>query len=345
MFQSWLKFRKMILANARAGAVVCLALLALSGLQASAQADFTLQAADFHPLAIDPGQDTTSQITLGPPGGAPESVNLSCSVTSAQTVPPGFCLISPATVQPPGGAIATINAGTAAAGIYTITITGTGATTGEVVTSQPLNVTILQVAPGFTITVQTTMAPSSIPAGTQSQGVVNVNPVNGYVSPSGGGVTLACATISPLVTIPPICSFSYPKGMTSLPVNGATASSTITIGTFGPVPEASVARPRYFYAVWLPLPMLALAGLGASRGRKKVKAWSLLALFLLIGACLFLPACASTTNAPQTGTPNGVTPANTYTFTISGIDSNGTAFPVTGSGPPLTLTVTAPVKP
>lgn len=344
MFHSWWKFRKMILAHARTGAAVCLATVVLLALQASAQ-DFTLEAKGFRPLAINPGGFSTSQITIGTAGTTTESVNLSCSVTSEQTVPPGFCVISPTTVLPPGGAVATVYATSAAPGIYTITITGQGATTGGQITSPPLNVTILQVAPGFTITIQTTMDPSSVPAGNQSTGTVNVNPVNGYVSPSGGGVTLACATITPLVTIPPICSFSYPTGMTSLPVNGSTATSTLTITTFGPVPEASASRPRYFYALWLPLPMLALAGLGASRGRKKLKAWSLFALFVLNGALLFLPACGSTTNAPQTGTPNGVTPANSYTFTLSGIDNNGVAFPITGSGPPITLAVTAPTTP
>jgi hypothetical protein len=72
-----------------------------------------------------------------------------------------------------------------------------------------------------------------------------------------------------------------------------------------------------------------------------------LALFILSGSLLLLPACGTNTST-STSTPNGITPANSYTFTIIGVDTNGVASSNTGSttsaGPTVTLSVTAPPK-
>ena len=153
----------------------------------------------------------------------------------------------------------------------------------------------------------------------------------------------SCATITPLVTIPPVCSFSYPSGLTGVPVNGAPATSTITISTYGPVVTGANASRRGIYAWWLTLPMLALVGLGAAGGKRMRKASALLALFVLCGALFLMPACGNTTTT-TTSTPNGVTPANTYTFTIVGVDANGVASSnttsTTSANPTVTLTVT-----
>src|SRR5271170_7233901 len=104
-----------------------------------------------------------------------------------------------------------------------------------------------------------------------------------------------------------------------------------------------LAHPRGLYALWLPLPMLALAGLGAAAGGKRSrKAWGLLGLFVVSGALLLMPACANSSAA--TSTPNGITPADTYTFTIIGVDTAGNVSSNTTSttSPSVTLTVTAP---
>jgi len=58
------------------------------------------------------------------------------------------------------------------------------------------------------------------------------------------------------------------------------------------------------------------------------------------------PACGNSSSTSTT-TPNGVTPANTYTFTIIGVDSNGVLSSntsTTSTGPTVSLTVTAPPK-
>jgi len=142
------------------------------------------------------------------------------------------------------------------------------------------------------------------------------------------------------VTIPPICSFS-PN-----PVPEGVVTSQLTISTFGPVITGTAAPPHSFYptfwAIWLPLPMLALVGLGAAAGGKRSrKAWGTLALFVLSGTLFLMPACGNTST--QKSTPNGVTPNNTYTFTISGVDGAGNVSSNAGSGstnPTVSLTVT-----
>ncbi len=310
------------------------------------QADFTLQMSTFSGKGtVDPGGEATSSINIVPGASFSGTVDLTCQATSNGTVPifPS-CEVSPASVAPPASATAIVNtvtnAGTATPGLYLITVTGTSSTaTPNTVTAQAY-LTVQSVAPGFTITVQTAVAPSSVHAGSGGQGIISVNPLNGY----SGHVTLACASINPLVTIPPICSFVYPSGAKDLPVNGVPATATINISTYGPITTGSLVPTRGFFALWLPLPLLSLAGVGAVAGGKPSrKAWGMLALLVLGGSLLLLPGCGSNTTTTTT-TPNGVTPNNTYTLTLVGVDTVGNVSSNTGTGttsstPTVTLTV------
>lgn len=319
---------------------------------ASAQADFTLQAAPFSPDAVAPGGTSSSNITIGAINGFSGSVNLTCQVSSNQTTTSTpACAVSPTTVTPPAGATATLTTtGQTTTVGYTITITGTGPSTTH--TTPPQSLTVLAVTPQFTITVQSPVVPGSVPAGSGGQGVIIINPINGYSSPTkqiGGqtisGITLSCASITPLVTIPPVCSFSYPPGATGVPVNGVPATSTITVSTYGPIVTGALAHPRHFYALWMPLSMLALVTLGAAAGGKgSRRAWILLALFVISGALFLMPACGNT--ATTTTTPNGVTPNNTYTLTVVGVDADGVvssnATSTNSANPTVSLTVTSP---
>ncbi len=336
------------LANSKLTAICVAFLLVFYVLLASPPAvraqtpDFTLSITGFQPSAVLPGSDTNAQITVGAENGFTGTVSLSCVVTSQESVPPGFCEISPTSVDVPGGAIATINATGASAGFYSVYVVGTGPSTTHQTLTQ--NVTVLSVTPSFTITVKTPVAPSSVAAGNGAQGVININPLNGYTSPVNaagqGGVTLSCASITPLVTLPPICSFNPPNPT----VPGTVASSTLTITTFGPVTTGAVPHWRPVYAFWLPLPALALISLGVG-GKRSRKAWTLLSFLVLSAAFLLMPACTNTTTT--TTTPNGITPANTYTFTIAGVDVNHVVSSNSGTGstaPSVTLTVTAPVQ-
>jgi hypothetical protein len=320
---------------------------------ASAQ-DFTLQAAPFSPDAVAPGGTSSSNITVGTVNGFSGTVDLTCQVSSTQTTTsPPICAVSPKTVTPPASAAITITttAQTTTVG-YTITITGTAtAAPADTHTTSPQNVTVLAVTAQFTITVESAVVPNSVPAGSGSQGAILINPINGYSSPTTqigghavGGITLSCVSITPLVTNPPVCSFNPPNPA----VNGVPITSTLTISTYGPITTTTgaVAHRRPFLALWLSLPMLALVGLGAAMGgRQSRKAWSLLALFVVSGALFLMPACSNI--SVTTITPNGVTPANTYSFTVQGVDVNGVVSSntsTTGANPTVTLTVTKPTN-
>jgi hypothetical protein len=312
---------------------VLIALLALLP-AASAQTYFTLQMAPFSPYAVNPGGTSSASITLTPQGTFSGTVDLTCQVTPQ---PAGYsdsdCQVSPVSVAPPADATVTVTTPAWPAALYTITITGTisGTSTSE---SAQQNLTVLAVSPDFTITVAKAVAPSTVHAGSGGQGTVSVNPIHGY----SGSVTLSCASITPLVTIPPVCSFS-PNPVS---VNGTAATSTISISTTGSTRAAAAARSATWYALWLPLPLLALAGLGATGGRRMCSACCLLVVLVLGTALLLTPACGNSSSTTTTTTStSGVTPKNTYTFTLMGVDANGVPSSNTGttSSPTVTLTV------
>lgn len=306
--------------------------------------EFTLQPSALSPSAVAPGGVSATTIQLAPAlnSGFTGTVALTCQVTAAiSTTDTPICTLSPTALTVPGTSIATITTKpTTTQTLYSITITGTGPTTTY--TSPALDFTVLAVTPQFTITVQSSVAPTSVPAGSGGQGIVSINPSNGYQSPSGG-ITLACGSISPLVAISPVCSFT-PNGKDLRVTGGQAALSTLNITTFGPVVTGASVHPRMFYALWLPIPLL--VGIGAATGGKRTrKAWGVVALFVLSACLLLTPACGNTTNT--TSTPNGITPANTYTFTIVGVDENGVVssnVSATNTGPTVTLTVTTPPK-
>ena len=321
----------------------------LVGPAASAQTDFTLTAGPLTEPAVAAGGTSASNITVTTANGFSGTITFACTVTPSiqGTVSNPVCTISPPSLSTSGGATATITTtGATSAVSYTISISATDATGTQ--TANPLTLTVLAVTPSFTITVQSTVAPSSVPAGNGAEGVVSVNPLNGYVTPASGGITLYCNTITPLVTIPPVCSFSYPTGQTTLSIVGTTpATSTLTISTFGPITTGALFSHKRFPALWLPLPLLGLVAMSwAARGKPARKAWALLALFVISALLLLLPACGNT--GVSTSTPNGVTPANGYTFTIVGVDGNGVVSSNTGTngtGTTVSLTVTAPTTP
>ena len=311
--------------------------------------DFTLSAQPFYPAAIDPGGTAYSNINIGTTGNFTGTVGLSCQVSPPSDPATGLvaptCNVSPTTVTPAAGATATIitNAtstqAAASPGLYNMTITGTGPSTTH--TAPVLSLTVLAVSPQFTITVAGVIAPNSVPAGSTGNGTISVNPLAGYT----GTVTLSCSTITPLVTTPPICQFTPP----SLSITTGSLTSVLSIITQGPtIPTTAIAHPRTFYALWLPLPMLALIGLGAASSKKGVrKVWGLLALFVVAGSLVLLPACANNGNTTKTKNPNGATPNNTYTFTVRGIDAQGNTASNTSGGatPSVTLTVTTATTP
>ena len=346
-FESKVKFK----AGRYGLASVWLALILLFGFIsspfASAQgtSEFTLTANPFDPDAVGPGGVSSSALQIGSVNGFSGTVNLSCTVTtSQQTTNMPVCTVSPASVTVPASATATITTqSTTPTVAYQVTITGSTASTNYTTPALPL--TVLAVTPQFTVTVTTAIAPTSVPAGTGATGTVTVTPINGYFVQKPQGVTLACASMTPLVTIAPVCSFTYPAGGSNLPVTGTPATAQLTISTFGPVTTGAVSHSRMLYGLWLSLPLFGFIAVAGVRGKRAKRVWMLWSLLLLSAAVILVPGCA--TSGTSTTTPNGITPANTYSFTIIGVDSNGVVSSNTTStsaGPTVSLTVTAPPK-
>lgn len=302
--------------------------------------DFTVQMDPFpSPAAIDPGGVAAASVTVTPATGFSGTVLLTCLVTTQITgATPPTCLVSPSSVAVSGGAtagatITVTSTGLTTPGLYSIMATGTLSGTTTSASASPENLTVLSVTPQFTITVTQPVAPSSVPAGSGATGTISVNPLSGYTIPKGG-VTLSCSSITPLVTAPPVCSFD-PN-----PLLPGVASSTLTISTTGPTITSAAIPSGRNDAPWLPLAILALAGMAAMSGKRWRRVWGLLAACVAGGTLLLMPACG---RSVVTTTPsNLITPNNTYTFTLMGVDSNGVSSSNTGtssSAQTVTLTV------
>lgn len=327
------------------GAASCLFVVVAALVAAASAQDYTLQMQNFVPFAMNPGGQATSTVTLAPNTTFGNPVDLSCTVTtSIQNATPPSCVMSPASVTPPGSATAIVssiasNGAAATSGNYTVTVSGTGA---GITHTDSKDVAVLSVTSQFTITVAAAMAPSSVPAGSGGQATISVNPISGYV----GVVTLSCSSISPVVTVPPLCTFAYPSGNTGLPVNGVPATTTLTVTTTGPPKAAMTRGTSHRFALWMPVPLLALLGMGAAAGRKSSqKVCAMLAMLVIVGSFLLMPACGNSYNSTSTTNPTNQTPPNTYVFTLTGVDQNGVISSNTGTtnvAPTVSLSVTHP---
>ena len=311
---------------------------------AQGTSEFTLSTTTLDPVAIVPGGTSATSIRVDPVNSFSGTVTLGCQITSTlPTTSTPVCAVSPTTVTPPATATATITSTVQTTTVgYSVTITGTGPTTTY--SAPPQQLTALAVTAQFTISVTSAIAPTSVPAGNGAEGTVTVTPNNGYLTPDGG-ITLYCSTITPLVTIAPRRSFTYPSTPFKLGTNPENV--TVTINTFGPVVTGAASAAAEFLCALAIAPSAGIRGgrhgIGGQSSRESSR---LLALLVASAAFLLLPSCGGTTGTTTT-TPNGVTPANTYTFTIVGIDSNGVISSNTGtntSAPTVSLTVTAPTK-
>ena len=288
-------------------------------------ADFFLQGTPLNPSSVVPGRSSTSTITVGTLNGFSGTVDLTCVVTPVQTTGMPTCQASPSSVTPPAAPSLTVtNVSATPPTLYTVTVTGASGGLTDQIT---LNVTVLAVTPDYTLTVTTPLAPSSVHAGSGATGTVTVTPINGYT----GNVTLSCSAITPTSTPAPVCTFAPPI----VAITATAEPSTLTISTSGPV-AAARPLPRIFYALWLPLPGIAL-GLGLGRGRRRTKLLRLFFLCLIgAGLLLMMPACGSSSSSTSTG-GGPVTPKNTYTFTLTGADTNSVA--PSNTSPTVSLTV------
>jgi hypothetical protein len=278
--------------------------------------NFTLTPSAFSPSAgVDPGGQATAQITLNSTTGFTGSVSFTCTVTSTQvTTNLPTCLPpSPNPAIPNSILSLTVTTiGATLAGQYTVTVTGTS---GSEVETATLVLNVVNVPQDYTLTISLPVSPGTVTAGNGAQATISVTPIASYT----GTVTLSCFSISPVVTAAPICAFNPSSVKVT---NGSAPTSVLTISTYGPTGTTTkLWTPRTFYAFWLALPGLALMTTFGSRGRRK-KWLGMLSLMAIAGMILLVPACGSPSQTLNN--PNGyTTPKNTYTITLSGVDTNG----------------------
>ncbi len=300
---------------------------------------FTLSASPAS-LSVDQGANNTSTITVTPAPGFTGSVTL-----AASNVPGVTATFSPTSITSPTTTSTLTLAANMSATPGTATVIITGTSPGLALQTTPVSLTVTA---SYSTSVGTA-TPASVSPGGSSTATVTLAAGTGYT----GNVTLSC-TISPVVSgaTAPGCGFGNTSPVT---VTAAGGSATMTFTTVGPsaalfqrpLPEIkgsmAIARlnPRarpsgtklQFYALWLPIPGLALIGLGlGSRGSRRKKLLGLLLLGMILASLLILPACGNSSSSHSSGTPAGA-----YTITITGKDANGVV--QIGAAPTVVVTV------
>ena len=303
--------------STRAYAVIACIMLVVALAPAFGQTTFNLTASTPNPFAVVPGGKSASNLSVTSTSTSVVDVALSCQVTPVQATATPTCDVSPSSVTTPASPSLTITTASATpAVLYTITITAVDQNAPSNTVMVPVNLSVLAVTGDYTITVTTPVTPSTVTAGSGATAGITVTSLNGY----SGSVTLSCSAVTPAVEFGPTCSFPAPVSVTG----NAAQVGTLTITTLGTTTTTTAAIShtlRAWYALWLPLPGMALVAFGC--GRKKLLA--VLAPCVLALGLLLLPACGNSSNHNSTATANGVTPKNTYTLTITGADANAIA--------------------
>lgn len=164
-------------------------------------------------------------------------------------------------------------------------------------------------------------SPTSVAAGSTSTATVTVNPQPGYQ----GTISLSCSISPTIVGDPPSaatapsCSLS-PTSVTVTTGESAPPTTTLTFTSAAPASSSSAQRSTsIFYAFLLPVPGLALLGLGFSpRGSHRKRWLGFWLAGMLLALLILTPACVSTKQLGNVGTPPGQ-----YTIAITGVDTNG----------------------
>jgi Beta-propeller repeat len=197
---------------------------------------------------------------------------------------------------------------------------GTGCTGVGTICRDAFVVKYLPGAPQFSVSVGS-ISPSAISRGSDGTATVTVTSTG-----SSGTVNLSCA-IQGTATTPPTCSVGSPSG--TLPAGGS-VNATLTITT---VKSASISVTGA--ALWLPIPGLALFGVGFLRSRdsKRRLLWGVLCTCALTGILLMM-GCGSGNVSGGGGGGGGGTTTGSYTVSVTaavagtGVQSGSAQFSV-----------------
>jgi hypothetical protein len=262
---------------------------------------------------VNPGGVSVATLDLEGTSGSVSFTTTPCTVTPVQTTGTPTCLVSPDSATPPAQPSVTVTTTSITpAGSYAVTVTGTSGSTSQ---SVNLNLGVVPVSGNYILSASpTTATPNPVTAGNTATTTVTVTPVATYT----GTITLSCLSITPPTTPSPVCLFD-PETVT-LTADAVPPTSILNITTTNPnTPTTQLRNRRIFYALWLGIPGLLLAGVGAT-GRAKKRLLGMVLLTVAASSLLLLPSCNST-NINN----HGVTPSNTYTVTLTGADENGNA--------------------
>jgi hypothetical protein len=232
----------------------------------------------------------------------PIAVAQDVTVISANTAGTAAANIDNGSSDPDGDAITLTQtpAGPYAVGITSVllTVVDTKGATAQTTA----NVTVVD--PGFSLA--STLPSVSVTAGGSATERIAFTPNPGIAA----AMTLGCAHLPAKSA----CSFVPAR----LPAGSGQTDVVLTVSTTAN--SAALARPRVFYAAWLPMTCLGLMGIAIPAFPGKRRAWALLLLVVLMGILTLLPGCGGTATPSQpvnTGTPPG-----TYTVTVTGVSGN-----------------------
>jgi len=161
---------------------------------------------------------------------------------------------------------------------------------------------------GADFSLASSAASATVKAGTTATYTLTVTPVGGTFA---SAVKLSCSGAPANAT----CSLS--RGSVTPGSNPATA--VLTIYTTAPSAQLEPLRParnQLVYAVWMQFQGLGIFGMMLAGSKRRGKRLPLLlVLIILLGAMLFMSACAGGTGIAP---PSGGTTPGTYTITVSG---------------------------
>ena len=284
------------------------------------------------------GASGTSMISVTPNATNPYAgvVGLTCAVTSSPSGATSLptCSLLPTSVTLAGATLTstlTINTtATTSVGTYTVTVTGAG---GAGVMSQTTPVTVVvNAAAGAVGTFSLSGSPTSVTiASLGATGTSTISIAPSTTTPYAGAVALTCAVTGPAgATEIPTCSLSSPSvtlpgtsPVTSILSISTTAPTTTELrlplkGMFTAGGGVALATLLFFFGVPV--------GSRNKRALRAVKTLRILsvALFVAVIAGAVI-GCGGGSSNNGGGTTTGGTTPGTYTVTVTGTPTSGTA--------------------